>query len=50
MPTFHNPVIGALKTHGADHIAKTTTRATRDQPERALPLPGITNNPETTDT
>ncbi|MFE0645605.1 hypothetical protein ACFW2Y_28950 [Streptomyces sp. NPDC058877] len=28
------------------NIAK-TTRAIRDQPERALPLLGITNNPDT---
>jgi hypothetical protein len=35
----------SLKTLGADNIAK-TTRAIRDQPERALPLLGITNKPE----
>jgi len=38
--------IGPLKTLGADNIAK-TTRAIRDQPEQALPLLGITNNPDT---
>lgn len=38
--------IGLLKTLGATNIAK-TTRAIRDQPERALPLLGIINNPDT---
>ncbi|MEU3202257.1 hypothetical protein ABZ701_38060, partial [Streptomyces sp. NPDC006996] len=42
---FSNRVIGLLKTLGAVNIAK-TTRAIRDQPERALPLLGITNNPD----
>lgn len=46
MATFRNLAIGLLKTLGAVNIAK-TTRAIRDQPERALPLLGITNNPET---
>ncbi|MFE9259121.1 hypothetical protein [Streptomyces sp. NPDC006879] len=46
MATFRNLAIGLLKTLGAVNIAK-TTRAIRDQPERSLPLLGITNNPET---
>ncbi|WP_435060205.1 transposase [Streptomyces sp. bgisy060] len=46
MATFRNLAIGLLKTLGAVNIAK-TTRAIRDQPERALPLLGITNNPDT---
>lgn len=45
MATFRNLAIGLLKTLGAVNIAK-TTRAIRDQPERALPLLGITNNPD----
>ncbi|WP_267882757.1 ISAs1 family transposase, partial [Streptomyces sp. NRRL S-813] len=45
MATFRNLAIGLLKTLGAANIAK-TTRAIRDQPERALPLLGITNNPD----
>lgn len=45
MATFRNLAIGLLKTLGAASIAK-TTRAIRDQPERALPLLGITNNPD----
>ena len=45
MATLRNLAIGVLKTLGADNIAK-TTRAIRDQPERALPLLGIINNPE----
>ncbi|WP_435613623.1 ISAs1 family transposase [Streptomyces sp. bgisy159] len=45
MATFRNLAIGLLKTLGATNIAK-TTRAIRDQPERALPLLGITNNPD----
>ncbi|MFF7580985.1 ISAs1 family transposase [Streptomyces sp. NPDC008061] len=44
MATFRNLAIGLLKLLGADNIAK-TTRAIHDQPERALPLLGITNNP-----
>jgi predicted transposase YbfD/YdcC len=44
MATFRNLAIGLLKALGADNIAK-TTRAIRDQPERALPLLGIINNP-----
>jgi predicted transposase YbfD/YdcC len=46
MATLRNLAIGLLRTLGADNIAK-TTRAIRDQPERALPLLGITNNPGT---
>ncbi|WP_435060215.1 ISAs1 family transposase [Streptomyces sp. bgisy060] len=46
MATFRNLAIDLLKTLGAVNIAK-TTRAIRDQPERALPLLGITNNPDT---
>jgi predicted transposase YbfD/YdcC len=45
MATFRNLAIGLLKTLGAVNIAK-TTRAIRDQPERALPLLGITNSPD----
>lgn len=45
MATFRNLAIGLLKTPGATNIAK-TTRAIRDQPERALPLLGITNKPD----
>ncbi|MGQ4457532.1 hypothetical protein [[Kitasatospora] papulosa] len=44
--TFRNLAIGLLKTLEATNIAK-TTRAIRDQPERALPLLGITNNSDT---
>ncbi|MEV6013680.1 hypothetical protein AB0M29_43960 [Streptomyces sp. NPDC051976] len=42
---FRNLAIGLLKTLGVGNLAK-TTRAIRDQPERALPVLGITNNPE----
>jgi predicted transposase YbfD/YdcC len=45
MATFRNLAIGLLKTLRAANIAK-TTRAIRDQPERALPLLGILNNPD----
>ncbi|MFD4956446.1 ISAs1 family transposase [Streptomyces sp. NPDC058451] len=45
MATFRNLAIGLLKTLGADNTAK-ATRAIRDEPERALPLLGITNNPD----
>lgn len=45
MATLRNLAISLLKTLGAANIAK-TTRAIRDQPERALPLLGITNNPD----
>jgi predicted transposase YbfD/YdcC len=41
MAAFRNLAIGALKTLGATNIAK-TTRAIRDQPQRALPVLGIT--------
>ena len=46
MATFRNLAIGVLKILGADNIAK-TTRAIRDEPERALPILGITNDPDT---
>ncbi|MEV7343607.1 hypothetical protein [Streptomyces sp. NPDC093544] len=49
MAIFRNLAIGMLKTLGADNIAK-TTRAIRDQPQRAIPLLGITNNPDTSGT
>ncbi|MET7568003.1 ISAs1 family transposase [Streptomyces sp. NPDC005492] len=42
MATLRNLTIGVLKTLGAENVAK-TTRAIRDEPERALPLLGITN-------
>ena len=45
MATLRNLAIGALKTLGADNIAK-TTRAIRDEPARALPILGITVNPD----
>ncbi|WP_435615793.1 ISAs1 family transposase [Streptomyces coelicoflavus] len=45
MATLRNLAIGALKTIGATNIAK-TTRAIRDQPERALPILGITPKPD----
>ncbi|MGW4985042.1 hypothetical protein [Streptomyces mirabilis] len=45
MATLRNLAIGALKTLGADNIAK-TARAIRDEPQRALPILGITNNPD----
>lgn len=44
MAVFRNLAIGTLKAAQASNLAK-TTRAIRDNPERALPLPGITNNP-----
>ncbi|MFJ2478586.1 hypothetical protein ACIOWI_37750 [Streptomyces sp. NPDC087659] len=37
MATRRNLAIGVLKTLGADSIAK-TTRAIRDEPQRALPI------------
>ena len=46
MATLRNLTIGELKTLGADNIAK-TTRAIRDEPQRALPILGTTNNPDT---
>ncbi|WP_234377141.1 hypothetical protein [Streptomyces sp. TP-A0356] len=45
MATLRNLAIGALKALGATNIAK-TTRAIRDQPERALPILGITYKPD----
>lgn len=45
MATLRNLAIGVLKTLGADNIAK-TTRAIRDEPQRALPILGITNDPD----
>jgi hypothetical protein len=45
MASFRNLAIGLLRTLGATSIAK-TTRTIRDQPERSLPLLGITDNPE----
>jgi predicted transposase YbfD/YdcC len=45
MATFRNLAIGALKSLGATNIAK-TTRAIRDQPERALPILGIIYKPD----
>ncbi|MEH0548200.1 ISAs1 family transposase [Streptomyces sp. B21-105] len=45
MATLRNLAIGVLKTLGADNIAK-TTRAIRDEPYRALPILGITNDPD----
>ncbi|MGW2353772.1 IS110 family transposase [Actinacidiphila glaucinigra] len=45
MAAFRNLAIGVLKTLGADNMAK-TTRAIRDEPKRALPILGITNNPD----
>lgn len=46
MATLRNLAIGVLKALGADNIAK-TTRALRDEPERALTILAITNNPDT---
>ncbi len=43
-PDPPNLAIGTLKAAGATNIAK-TTRSIRDNPERALPFLGITNNP-----
>lgn len=45
MATFRNLAVGALKTLGATNIAK-TTRAIRDQPQRALLILGITPKPD----
>lgn len=45
MAALRNLAIGVLKTLGADNITK-TTRAIRDEPGRALPILGITNNPD----
>ncbi|MFG2312970.1 ISAs1 family transposase, partial [Streptomyces sp. NPDC048566] len=46
MATFRNLAIGVLRILGADNIAK-TTRAIHNEPERALPILGITNDPDT---
>jgi predicted transposase YbfD/YdcC len=45
MATLRNLAIGALKALGADNIAK-TTRAIRNEPERALLILGVTNEPD----
>ncbi|MCC3764508.1 ISAs1 family transposase [Glycomyces sp. TRM65418] len=44
MAAFRNLAIGALKTLGAVNIA-TTTRAIREEPERALPILGTHHHP-----
>ncbi len=44
MATFRNLAIGVVKPLCADNIAK-TTRAIGDQPERVLPVLGVTNDP-----
>ncbi|MGP3690710.1 hypothetical protein ACTVZO_39525 [Streptomyces sp. IBSNAI002] len=44
MATLRNLAIGALKTIGANNNAK-TTRAIRNEPERALRILGITHDP-----
>lgn len=49
MATICNLAIGTLKILGADNIAK-TARAIRHEPERALAILGITNNPDTHET
>ncbi|MCX4578937.1 ISAs1 family transposase [Streptomyces sp. NBC_01571] len=46
MATLRNLAIGVLKTLGSDNIAK-TTRAIRNEPERALHILGITTEPDT---
>ncbi|MCQ6554854.1 hypothetical protein NPS70_16880 [Streptomyces sp. C10-9-1] len=46
MATLRNLAMGVLRTLGADNIAK-TTRAIRDESERALPILGIINNMDT---
>lgn len=46
MASLRNLAIGVLKALGADNIAK-TTRAIRDEPQRALLILGITNDPDT---
>ncbi len=45
MATFGNLAIGALKILGATNIAK-TTRAIREEPKRALPILGISHQPD----
>jgi hypothetical protein len=46
MATIRNLAIGTLKLLGADNIAK-TTRVIHHEPQRALTILGITNNPAT---
>ncbi|MFF6871853.1 ISAs1 family transposase [Streptomyces sp. NPDC012450] len=46
MATLRNLAIGTLKILGADNITK-TTHAICHEPERALVILGITNNPDT---
>ena len=46
MASFRNLAIGTLKLLGADNVAK-TTRAIHHEPEHALTILGITNNPRT---
>ncbi|WP_369356129.1 hypothetical protein [Streptomyces sp. cg2] len=46
MATIRNLAIDTLKILEADNIAK-TARATRHEPERALAILDITNNPDT---
>ncbi|MDO0914145.1 hypothetical protein QQM39_25925 [Streptomyces sp. DT2A-34] len=46
MATIRNLAVGTRKIVGADNSAK-TTRAIRHEPERALAILGITNNPDT---
>ncbi|MGP3959659.1 hypothetical protein ACTWPT_26980 [Nonomuraea sp. 3N208] len=46
MTTLRNLAIGVLKALGADNTAK-TTRAIRDEPQRALPILGINSDPDT---
>jgi hypothetical protein len=43
MAAFRSLAIGILKILGATNIAK-TTRAIRTEPERALPILGISHN------
>jgi hypothetical protein len=45
MAAFRNLAIGALKILGATNIAK-TTRAIREEPERALSILGISPQPD----
>ncbi|MYU16947.1 ISAs1 family transposase, partial [Streptomyces sp. SID8361] len=45
MAALRNLAIGSLKAAGAVNIAK-TTRAIRNNPERALPILGISYNPD----
>lgn len=43
MATLRNLAIGVLKILGSDNITK-TTRAIRDEPQRTLPILGITKD------